>query len=327
MGYDGWRDRVILVTGGAGYLGSQLVRDFAGDIRFAGATIRILDNLQRGNHQGLLDLPATMRYELVEADLLDPSAVRRALQGAGAVVHLAALVQTPFSFDHPTWTEHVNHWGTAHLVDLCLEAGVQRFVYASSTSVYGPGGPFAEDAPRNPLGPYSQSKRGAERVVEVAAGRGLVPTVLRLGTVYGFAPGIRFDAVPNRLVYQAATGRPVTVHGSGEQTRALVHVRDASDSLRFCLAESSTRHQLYNVAAQNASIHEMAETVRAVVPGAEIRYADQHLLTHISLAVDSGRIHAAGWHPRVSIREGLAEVAARLGPFHSLRRAELDAFE
>jgi UDP-glucose 4-epimerase len=310
-------DRVIVVTGGAGFLGSRLVRDLAADPRFEGATLRIVDNLYRGTYPALMDLPPGARYELAVADLLDGSSMRRALRGADAVVHLAALVQTPFSFEHPTWTEHVNHWGTARLLELAIEERVAKVVFASSASVYGPGGPFAEGDPCRPVGPYSQSKFRAEQAVAVAAERGLTATVIRLGTLFGWAPGARFDAIPNRLAYQAAIGQPIAIHGSGGQRRSVVHVADASRAVILALLDGALPPGTYNAALENPTITEVAAAVADVWTQAEVRYTEQHALAHFSLAIDSSRLRAAGWAPSVSLREGLAELHRRFGPFHA----------
>ncbi len=302
----------LLVTGGCGYVGGQLIRDLAEDRSFAGVTIRILDNMQRPGYPALMDLPPTGRYEFIEGDILDPAAARRALEGVDAVVHLAALAKTPFSFDHPAWTEQVNHWGTAQLVEHCLELGVRRFIFASSASVYGPGGPFREEDQCRPVGPYAQSKWRAEQVVRVAASRGLRPTILRLATVFGHAPTMRFDAVPNRFAYLAGVGRPLTVFGTGEQTRPLVHVRDASAAIRFCLQRPElTEGETFNVVGENASVLDLVNAVRAARPDVEVRYTAQDVLTHLSCAVDGHKLGALGWEPHYSIEAGMMEVIAR----------------
>ncbi len=312
----GWNDRVIMVTGGAGYLGSRLIRDFAEDPRFAGATIRILDNLQRGSYHALMDLPAHARYEFVEADILDAASVRRAVQGVDAVIHLAALVHSPFSFEHPRWTEHVNHWGTAQLVEHCLENGVERFLLASSGSVYGPGGVHEETGQCRPVGPYSISKRRAEEAVLAAGQRGLAVTVVRLATLFGDAPAVRFDAVPNRLAYLAAIGRPITVHGAGNQVRAVLDVADASDAVRWCVAEvARTRGEVFNAVAENVEIGQVAEVVAALRPGAEIRRTAQDVLTHFNLALSGEKLAGAGWRPRRMLADGMKSVLARLKGF------------
>lgn len=319
---------VLLVTGGAGYIGSQLIRDLAEAPRFSGMTIRILDNMQRGGYQALMDLPEEGDYQFIEGDILDPLTARRALDGVEAVVHLAAIVKTPFSFDHPAWTEQVNHWGTARLVEHCLEAGVLRFVFASSASVYGPGGPFDEVSPCRPVGPYAQSKWRAERAVLAAAERGLHPTVLRLATVFGYAPAMRFDAVASHFAYLAGVGRPLTVYGTGEQTRPLVHVRDASDAIRFCLThEAKTSDEVFNVVGENASVLDLVEAVREVKPEMRVHYTEQDVLTHLSFAVDGHKLESLGWEPHYTIEAGMAEVITRFKNVDTLRLSALNGTE
>ena len=136
-------DSVLLITGGCGYLGSQLLRDL-GQGAGSDTTIRILDNLDQGRQTALMDLPAGPNYEFIEGDILDPATVNLALDGVETVIHLAAVVRTPLSFDNPAWLKQVNQWGTANLVEACLQNDVRRLVYTSSTAVYGPGGPFSE---------------------------------------------------------------------------------------------------------------------------------------------------------------------------------------
>src|SRR5690606_11511956 len=109
----------------------------------------------------------------------------------------------------------------------------------SSAAVYGPGGPFDESSVCRPVGAYAQSKWRDEQAITSAGERGLCFTVLRLATVFGRAPVMRFDAVANRFAYLAGVGRPLTVFGSGEQIRPLFHVRDASSALRFCLVREA----------------------------------------------------------------------------------------
>ncbi len=305
---------VILVTGGCGYLGSQLIRDLAQDEYGDAVTIRVLDNMQGGHYRSLMDLPAEGNYELIEGDILDPAAVRQALQGVDAVIHLAAVVSTPMGYSNPIWMEQVNHWGTARLTEACLAAGVKRFIFASSAAVYGPGGPFQEDARCQPVGPYAQSKRRAEMTVEIAGQRGLLTTILRLGTLFGDAPVIRFEAVANRFAYLAGMGRSLTIYGSGKQKRPLVHVRDASSAMRFCLANSqATAGRILNVVGENASILDLVEAVRYSRPEVAVRYTDQDVLTHFSFEADGSALGGSGpgWRPMLTIEAGMAELLAK----------------
>ncbi len=309
----------VLITGGCGYIGSQLIRDLADDERFGDVKVRILDNLQREGYRALMDLPPQGDYEFVEGDILDPVVVRRCLTDVDAVVHLAAVVRTPLSFDHPAWTKQVNYWGTVQLVEACLEAGIRRFIFTSSASVYGPGGPFDETAVCLPIGPYAQSKLRAEYAVMAAVERGLEPTVLRLGTVFGYAPMMRFDAVANRFAYLAGVGRPLTVYGTGEQMRPFVHVRDASAAIRFCLVHpSKTAAETFNVVGENASVLDLVEAVRATKPIVRVRYTEQDILTHFSFAVDGGKLEQLGWYPQYTLEAGMAEIIGRFSKMSTL---------
>ncbi|MBN1887647.1 MAG: NAD(P)-dependent oxidoreductase [Thermoflexales bacterium] len=320
--------RVILVTGGAGYIGSQLIRDLAADPDFQHDTIRIYDNMQRGHYCALMDLPQKCRYQFVEGDILDRLTLADAMRDVWAVVHLAAVVKTPISFDHPQWTEQVNHWGTATVVDQAAQAGVERLIYTCSASVYGPGGPFREGDPCSPVGPYSISKLQGEQVVmEVGYQRGLQVTSLRLATTVGDAPGVRFEAEANHVAYLAGVGRPVVVQGDGQQRRPLIHVRDASGAIRFCLKTKATEGQVLNAVKQNTSMNELVEAVRQIIPAAPVRYTAQNALTSWSFEVDGGRLESLGFVPQLTIADGLGELIARLSPLGCTPPAGADLLE
>lgn len=305
----------ILITGGCGYLGSYLLRDLAARLP-SPTTLRILDNMQGGQVRAILDLPPTATYEFMEGDILDPSILRLAVQGVDAVIHLAAVVRTPLSFENPAWLEQVNHWGTAQLVEACLAAGVPRLIFASSAAVYGPGGPFDETDICRPQGPYAQSKLAAENVIAAAIPRGLQPTILRVGTLFGLAPVTRFDAVANRFAYLAGICRPLTIYGDGEQRRPLVHVADAAAAIRHML-QTPPPDLRYNLVGITASVRDIVAAVQRARPATLVHYTEQDIRTHLSFAADSSRLQAAGWLPQVSLEVGVAEL---LSHFTGLRR-------
>lgn len=298
----------VLVTGGCGYLGAQLLRDLPAAL--PGATVRVLDNLSRSTHAALMDLPAGVRYEFIEGDLLDPTLLAHVLGGVDVVVHLAAVVRTPMAFDNPDLMQHVNHWGTARLAEACLQTGVPKVVYTSSSAVYGPGGPFDEDSPTRPVGPYGTSKRLAEEALEGAAARGLGVKVLRLGMLHGLGHATRFEGLVNHLAFQVATGRSVPIRGSGTQRRPVVHVRDAAAALVLALTDERMPGVL-NVAAENPSVNEVAMILREEEPTARLRYVDQDALTRLTIELDSRRASDGGWKPSFSVRESLREILAR----------------
>jgi UDP-glucose 4-epimerase len=306
------KEPVVVVTGGAGYIGSQLVRDMALDPQFADYTIRIYDNLQRQHFCGLMDLPADGRYEFIEGDILDRLNLGRAMRDAQIVVHLAAIVKTPLSFDHPEWTEQVNHWGTASVVDCALNARISRLLYVSSASVYGPGGPFRETDACRPIGPYAISKlKGEGEAIRSPF------TIVRLGTVFGNAPAMRFDGIANRLAYLVGVGRPMVIYGSGEQIRPLVHIQDASTVLRRCMIDPKVEGEVINAVTINPSVNQIARTLQAIAPDASSRYTDQDILTEISFQVDSTKLIEMGFQPQFSLERGLREMLVRWRGFRS----------
>ncbi|MBI2565799.1 MAG: SDR family oxidoreductase [Candidatus Schekmanbacteria bacterium] len=310
----------ILVTGGCGYLGSLLIRELARLASGERLSIRVLDNMEFGSYRALMDLPDSADYEFFEGDILDPAAVRLALRGVESVIHLASLVGTPMGFENPTWTEQINHWGTARLVELCLVSGVHRFIYVSTYAVYGPGGPFDEDAACRPVGPYALSIRHAEESILAASPRGLQPTILRMGTLFGSAPAVRFQSVANRLAFLAGTGRPLTVFGQGEQKRPVIHVRDACAALVHVLSNDNvTRNRIFNVAAANASVIDLVDAIRQSNPDVQVRFTEQDVLTHLSFEVDGTMFRnvGRGWEPAYSISAGMRELLDHFRGFPS----------
>lgn len=305
----------ILVTGGCGYVGSVLLRQLAAE--HPTGTIRVLDNLLRDSHHALFDLPSGPRYEFVRGDLLDPDRVDRVLDGVDTVFHLAGLVRTPMTFENPTWMRQVNQWGTHRLAEAARRAGVARFVFASSCSVYGPGVDASEADEPTPLGPYAESKAEAERALRtILAGR-VALAIVRLGTVYGDAPAVRLDGAPNRMLFDAATTRIVAVHGSGEQRRPLLHVRDAASALRFA-AQAADRHDAHgpfvtNAVAASPTMLELARSIAAQDPEVEVRFADQDAVKRLTFSATSGRLRSLGWSPDVDHREAVRAFLARLG--------------
>jgi UDP-glucose 4-epimerase len=308
----------VLVTGGCGYLGSQVIRDLSHHLPSL-TTLRILDNMRPGQMRALMDLPAHVAYEFIEGDLLDPSTLRWALHEVDLVIHLAAVVRTPLSFENPAWLEQVNHWGTAQLVEACLGAGTTRLIFAGTAAVYGPGGPFDERAVCRPQGPYAQSKLAAERVMLAAQARGLQPTLLRLGTLFGLAPVTRFDAVANRFAYLAGICRPLTVYGDGQQRRPLVHVVDAASAIGHFAAhpDAVDPDPIFNVVGSTPSVLEIVEAVQHTAPTTAVHFTEQDIRTHLSFAAANDKLVAQGWAPAFTLADGMHEIIQR---FTGLRR-------
>jgi nucleoside-diphosphate-sugar epimerase len=250
----------VLVTGGAGYIGSVLT----GRLLERGYNVRVLDRLYWG--EGPLEAYAG-RIELVVADVRDVPA--SALDGVDGVIHLAGLSNDPTAEYDPEANWQMNAVATEALGRACVERGVERIVFASSCSLYDglPPGMHDESAPIAPRGAYATSKRYGEEALVGLLDRGLCPVILRNGTVYGFSPRMRFDLVVNTFVKDALLEERLLLHGGGWMWRPLVAVRDAADAMIAALEApaDSVRGQVFNVLHSNYQIRELAMLVAGSV--------------------------------------------------------------
>ncbi len=262
----------VLVAGDRGYIGAILVP-------FLLAAGHEVDGLDAGFYEGCdLGPPAEAARSRRVIDIRDVKAGH--LAGYDAVVCLAALSNDPLGDLNPAATFSVNLDGTLQLARAARTAGVKRFLFASSCSLYGAAGSagVAEDARLYPVTPYGEAKVQAERELSRLATDSFSPTYLRNATAYGFSPRLRLDIVVNNLAAVATTTGKVRLESDGTPWRPLVHVEDISRA--FLAVLQAPRHvvhdQAFNVgrAEDNVQIRDIAELVRDVVPGSVLSFAD-----------------------------------------------------
>lgn len=295
----------VLITGGAGYIGSQLIRDAAHIFE----KVTILDNMSRECYHSLMDLPSTCEYELIQGDIRDPKVVEKAVEYADTVVHLAALTNAPESFERRDETREINYEGSLNILESCIKYNVGKLIYASTTSVYGQTqGTVDETHTCNPVSPYALYKLQAEQDILLRARKNEINAVaLRLATVYGYSPGIRFHTVLNKFVFSACTGMPLTIYGTGEQKRPFLHVKDASRALLFCV-EKELGNDVYNVVGSNASVNEIVECIQKKYPDVKAIHVEREILNQISYSVDASKIEKRGFKPEYSITTEIEEL-------------------
>ncbi|MFX1487290.1 MAG: NAD-dependent epimerase/dehydratase family protein [Promethearchaeota archaeon] len=307
---------MILVTGGAGYIGSQLVQEIPKHESFQGETIRILDNMFRERYVTLWSLPKEVKFEFIEGDITKEEDVKRAMKDVHLVFHLAAITNAPLSFERKELTKQVNLIGTKNVLKHALKNNVERLVYSSTASVYGPvEGIVREDHECKPESPYGLYKLlGEKECIRAYQENGLKTLAPRLSTVYGYSIGMRVDTVVNRFSYLAATGNPLTLFGTGEQRRPFLHLRDAVNMFLFLITHTDAIGEIYNVVGQNASINEIITIIRKFIPDAKIkRLTGTKHLEELSYMLDDSRIRRLGYKTRYNLEEGTMELLDKFG--------------
>jgi nucleoside-diphosphate-sugar epimerase len=304
LGGEGMR---ILVTGSRGYIGSVLVpmllkdghevvgfdTDYFSRCTFAGA---------------LSEIPTHM------VDVRDVQ--ESVLEGCGAVIHLAGLSNDPLGDYKPTLTAEINYRASVRLATIAKQAGVKRFLFASSCSNYGAAGDnfLTEQAAFNPVTPYGVSKVMVERDLQKLADDRFSPVYLRASTAYGLSPRIRFDLVVNNLTAWAFTTGRVYLKSDGSPWRPIVHVEDISRAYIAALhaPRELVHNQAFNVGttSENYQIRELAELVREIVPGCRVEYASDAGPDKRCYRVDCNLIARTlhGFKPQWTARKGIQQL-------------------
>jgi nucleoside-diphosphate-sugar epimerase len=253
-------DQTILVAGGAGYVGCVLVPR----LLERGYRVRLLDRFYFGEEP-----IAAFRddVEIVVADVRDLP--ESAFEGVDGLINLSGLSNDPTAEFDPEANWQMNAIGTESLAQHCLEHGIERYVFASSCSLYDglPPGMHDEDAPIVPRAAYATSKRYGEEALLKLAGDRLTPVILRNGTVYGWSPRMRYDLVVNTFVKDALLTGKLLLHGGGWMWRPLVDVTDASDAMiaAYEAPAEAVRGEIFNVLHSNYQIRELAMLVAGTV--------------------------------------------------------------
>jgi nucleoside-diphosphate-sugar epimerase len=310
---------MILVTGGAGYIGCVAVRQLLDK----GEAVRVFDKLYFGEH-GLAEVAD--KIDLVQGDLrtFDPAL----LEGCNAVVHLAGLSNDPTAEFNPKANQEINTYGTEVLAKACKARGISRFIFASTCSIYDLGF-YAPDFLRDeesevrPRAAYAVSNYEAERLLLEMADERFCPVLLRQGTVYGWSPRMRYDLVVNTFVRDALVKGTVTVHAGGEMWRPLVDVTDLSRVYIACVEapEDKVHAKVFNVVGKNYRILELAHWVREAFKASkrieiEVDYSNYKTRSY---RVSGERIEATlGVKPMVGVKESVEHMVKMIQQHNQL---------
>jgi UDP-glucose 4-epimerase len=298
----------ILVTGGAGFIGSHLVD---GLVR-RGYSVRVIDNLFTGSLGNIEGHWKKDRIDFVKGDIRDVAAVRKSVDDIDVVAHLAAVTSVPFSVENPGLTFDVNSVGTLNLLRSSAEAGVGKFVFVSSCAVYGDPAvlPVKETHPTDPVSPYAISKLAGEEFCFDFHAKGLLRSaVLRLFNVYGVRQGLsEYSGVITRFLDCCGRGSPLTVYGDGSQTRDFVNVHDVVKALLACIENSKGEGEVFNIGSgKPITVNDLAKAILDLtesdlrVRHEKPRQGDiEHSYADISKAEK-----LLGYRPSMSLEEGL----------------------
>jgi nucleoside-diphosphate-sugar epimerase/CBS domain-containing protein len=285
------RLRRILIVGGAGYLGSVL----SSRLLERGYAVRILDNFMYGK-RSLEQIPRVAALEVIEGDLRNIHTCVSALDGVHAVVLLAAIVGDPASKIRPRETIETNVIAAQALAAACKHQCINRFLYASTCSVYGLGGDLLdEDAELRPISLYARTKIASEKTILSMGDDYFAPTILRMGTLYGYSPRMRFDLVVNTMTMNAFSEGRIRVFG-GKQWRPLLSVQDAAETYVRCIEAdiASVGNQVFNIGSdeQNYQIDRLASMIAETLGSIDVQH-DKKSLDERDYRVSFSKVHDA----------------------------------
>jgi len=299
-----------LVTGGAGFIGSNLARALLEE----GVGVRVLDDFSTGRKENLEGVESDL--EIVQGDVRDPDAVRDAVAGVSVVYHQAAIPSVVRSIHDPTTSHLVNAGGTLNLLIAARESGARRFVYASSSSAYGQTDvlPITEDTPPNPMSPYAVAKLAGEHYGRAFfAAYGLPTVALRYFNVFGPRqdPSSEYSALIPRFAASILTGEAPTIFGDGEQSRDFTFIADVVQANRRAADAEGAPGQWFNVGqGGRTTVNELLAMFHTIEPGEHppAIHGPARVGEARHSQADISRARAVlGYEPEVTLEDGLRQ--------------------
>lgn len=301
----------ILVAGGAGYIGSVLIRQ----LLEKGYTVTVFDNLSLGG-DAIIDLLLHKKFQLVHGDIRNRKQIRTALKNIDCVVNLAALVGEPSCNKDPKKTNDINYKGAKNLCDLSKRLGITRFIQISTCSNYGISDtrhPAIEDSPLYSNSIYSTTKIAAEKYVLKQTTPDFCVTVLRLATAYGVSPRMRFDTLVNEFVRDAFVNKKIVIY-QPHTWRSFVHVWDIAKAIILCLHASTDKvnGHVFNIVNKNYQKQELVDFVKQYIPDCKTERIETNTQIRDYNVSSIKAKKTLGFKATISLKQGMKEVLRAL---------------
>ena len=299
----------VIVTGGAGFIGSNLAEELAQ----RGNHVIVIDNLSTGNPENIQSITKAGQVDFIEGSITDLSLMQKSFSGVDYVFHQAALPSVPRSIEDPETTDSVNITGTLNVLIAARDNAVKKLVYASSSSVYGdtPTLPKTEDMIPNPLSPYAVTKLTGEYYCQVFTKIYNLKTVcLRYFNVYGPRqdPNSAYAAVIPLFINNVLSGKSPVIFGDGEQTRDFTFVKDVVEA-NIQAAESDVTG-IFNLGnSQRVTINELTKLIRNIAKRSDVKpiFDKPRPGDIVHSLADTSKAKAFGYNPRYTLEQGLKE--------------------
>ena len=289
---------MIVVTGSLGHIGSRLIREIDEEVV-------IIDNLCTQAYYSLFNLS---RCKFIQEDIMSAD-LYSLFNGADAVIHLAAIVDPENSYYQRELVERVNVEGTRKVAEACIESNCPM-VFASTTSVYGVQAEEVDEKCINlkPQSPYAESKIKSEWILDRLGNEGLRYIVLRMGTIFGISPGMRFHTAVNKFCFQAAIGEPITVWRTAmNQNRPYLDITDMIRAVRLILDDNVYNNQTYNLVTVNTTVGKIIDIIKGRIPNLSINFVDTQIMSQLSYTVSNEKFRKLGFLFKGDLSKGINE--------------------
>ena len=304
----------LVVTGALGHIGSRVIRELP--LLFPRASIIMIDDLSTQRYCSLFNLPPQVSYTFIQDDLLKLD-LKSLFSDIDVVIHLAAITNATKSFDNKKEVEHVNFMASLNVAEACITTNTKMFLI-SSTSVYGTQKKQVdENCSADELkhqNPYAATKLKEEAIIQQkVTEEGLRGVILRLGTIFGTSPGMRFHTAINKFCWQAVMRTPLTVWETAyDQKRPYLDLTDAVRTMAYFLKSDQFDGRVYNVDSLNATVREVIDSIKIFIPDPKIEFVNSRIMNQLSYEVLTTHLDEKNFVFQGDIRQGIKDTISLL---------------